>query len=207
MSDVRVGSKTEVAALRRDVCFAPVSGHRQAVSACPKKVPNPEVAPFNWERANHGPNMTAVSAVSVRLIMWHGQPRPQVVAASQSAKSAQSSAHDCYDRHQYSRWFRAPLPAEPAHRSLGAAVFEADGQSRDRRLAVGQAAHQCARANSRRADCNARRQRDGRRIAFFPDPVPAPLEVWRAEMRVLGWIEGRDYIVIQSGFEREAAAH
>jgi hypothetical protein len=29
-------SKTEVAALRRDVCFAPVSGHRQAVSACPK---------------------------------------------------------------------------------------------------------------------------------------------------------------------------
>ena len=40
-----------------------------------------------------------------------------------------------------------------------------------------------------------------RRIAFFPDPVPAPLEVWRAEMRVLGWIEGRDYIVIQSGFE------
>src|SRR5258706_2949245 len=33
---VRLGSKTEVAALRRDVCFAPVSGHRQAVSACPK---------------------------------------------------------------------------------------------------------------------------------------------------------------------------
>jgi hypothetical protein len=31
-----MGSKTEVAALRRDVCFAPVSGHRQAVSACPK---------------------------------------------------------------------------------------------------------------------------------------------------------------------------
>ena len=31
------GSKTEVAALRRDVCFAPVSGHRQAVSACPKR--------------------------------------------------------------------------------------------------------------------------------------------------------------------------
>ncbi len=30
------GSKTEVAALRQDVCFAPVSGHRQAVSACPK---------------------------------------------------------------------------------------------------------------------------------------------------------------------------
>jgi hypothetical protein len=32
----RLGSKTEVAALRRDVCFAHVSGHRQAVSACPK---------------------------------------------------------------------------------------------------------------------------------------------------------------------------
>jgi hypothetical protein len=28
--------KTEVADLRRDVCFAPESGHRQAVSACPK---------------------------------------------------------------------------------------------------------------------------------------------------------------------------
>ena len=33
--DIRVESKTEVAALRRDVCFASVSGHRQAVSACP----------------------------------------------------------------------------------------------------------------------------------------------------------------------------
>src|SRR6266849_2473186 len=30
------GSKTEVAALQRDVCFAPVSGHRRGVSACPK---------------------------------------------------------------------------------------------------------------------------------------------------------------------------
>jgi hypothetical protein len=29
-ANVSVGSKTEVAALRRDVCFAPVSGHRQA---------------------------------------------------------------------------------------------------------------------------------------------------------------------------------
>ena len=28
--------KPEVAALWRDVCIAPVSGHRQAVSACPK---------------------------------------------------------------------------------------------------------------------------------------------------------------------------
>jgi hypothetical protein len=32
-------SKTEVAALRRDVCFTPVSGHRQAVSAGPKSAP------------------------------------------------------------------------------------------------------------------------------------------------------------------------
>jgi hypothetical protein len=32
----RSGSNSEVAALRRDVCFAPVNGHRQAVSACPK---------------------------------------------------------------------------------------------------------------------------------------------------------------------------
>src|SRR5258707_10795845 len=31
-----LGQKPEVAALRRDVCFAPVSGHRQAVLACPK---------------------------------------------------------------------------------------------------------------------------------------------------------------------------
>jgi hypothetical protein len=28
--------KSEVAALPRDVCFAPVSGRRQAISACPK---------------------------------------------------------------------------------------------------------------------------------------------------------------------------
>ena len=34
--DVCLGSKPEVPALRRDVCFTPVSGHRQAVSACPK---------------------------------------------------------------------------------------------------------------------------------------------------------------------------
>src|SRR5258708_40362394 len=34
--DVAFGSKTEVAALRRGVCFAPVSGHRQAVLACPQ---------------------------------------------------------------------------------------------------------------------------------------------------------------------------
>jgi putative ABC transport system substrate-binding protein len=40
-----------------------------------------------------------------------------------------------------------------------------------------------------------------RRIAFFPDPVPATLEVWRADMHVLGWTEERDFIVMQSGIE------
>lgn len=40
-----------------------------------------------------------------------------------------------------------------------------------------------------------------RRIAFFPDLVPVGLEIWRAEMRVLGWTEGRDFIVMQSGIE------
>src|SRR5258708_4765983 len=38
------------------------------------------------------------------------------------------------ERHCDPRWFQAPLPAEPAHRSLGAIVFKADGQSRDRWL-------------------------------------------------------------------------
>jgi uncharacterized protein (TIGR00369 family) len=45
-----------------------------------------------------------------------------------------------HEQHCYPRWFRAPLPAEPVHRSLGAIVFKANGQSRDRR--VGQAAYQ-----------------------------------------------------------------
>ena len=40
-----------------------------------------------------------------------------------------------------------------------------------------------------------------RRIAFFPNPVPAMLEDWRADMLVLGWTEGRDFIVMQSGIE------
>jgi hypothetical protein len=40
-------SKTEVAALRRYVCIAPVSGHRQAVSACPKAADSVEKA-FGW---------------------------------------------------------------------------------------------------------------------------------------------------------------
>jgi putative ABC transport system substrate-binding protein len=40
-----------------------------------------------------------------------------------------------------------------------------------------------------------------RRIATFPDLLPAVLEAWRAEMRALGWIEERDYIVVQSGIE------
>ena len=38
--DVGFGSKTEVAAFRRDVCFAPVSELRQAGSACPKSAIN-----------------------------------------------------------------------------------------------------------------------------------------------------------------------
>jgi hypothetical protein len=36
VADVRSGSKPEVAAVRRHVRFAPINGHRQAVSACPK---------------------------------------------------------------------------------------------------------------------------------------------------------------------------
>lgn len=40
-----------------------------------------------------------------------------------------------------------------------------------------------------------------RRIAFLPDLYPAALEAWRADMRVLGWIEGQDFIVMQSGIE------
>ncbi len=40
-----------------------------------------------------------------------------------------------------------------------------------------------------------------RRIAFFPDLNPVPLEYWRADMRVLGWIEGQDFIVLPSGIE------
>jgi putative ABC transport system substrate-binding protein len=40
-----------------------------------------------------------------------------------------------------------------------------------------------------------------KRIAFIPDLVPATLEIWRAEMRILGWTEGQDFIVMQSGIE------
>jgi len=40
-----------------------------------------------------------------------------------------------------------------------------------------------------------------RRIAFFPDLIPTTLESWRADMRVLGWTEGRDFIVMQSGID------
>jgi putative tryptophan/tyrosine transport system substrate-binding protein len=41
-----------------------------------------------------------------------------------------------------------------------------------------------------------------RRIAFFPDLIPATFEDWRADMHVLGWTEGRDFIVMQSGVEQ-----
>ena len=36
---------------------------------------------------------------------------------------------------------------------------------------------------------------------FLPDPIPVSLADWRAEMRDLGWSEGRDFIIIQSGIE------
>jgi putative tryptophan/tyrosine transport system substrate-binding protein len=39
------------------------------------------------------------------------------------------------------------------------------------------------------------------RITFLPDLHPATLEAWRAEMRVLGWIEGQDFVIMQSGKE------
>jgi ABC-type uncharacterized transport system substrate-binding protein len=40
-----------------------------------------------------------------------------------------------------------------------------------------------------------------KRIAFFPDLHPVALEYWQADMRVLGWIEGQDFIVLPSGIE------
>jgi putative tryptophan/tyrosine transport system substrate-binding protein len=40
-----------------------------------------------------------------------------------------------------------------------------------------------------------------RRIAFFPDLNPVALEYWQADMRVLGWIEGQDFIVLPSEIE------
>jgi putative ABC transport system substrate-binding protein len=40
-----------------------------------------------------------------------------------------------------------------------------------------------------------------KRIAFFPDLPLRILDEWRADMRVLGWIDERDYVVMQSGFE------
>jgi putative ABC transport system substrate-binding protein len=40
-----------------------------------------------------------------------------------------------------------------------------------------------------------------KRIAFFPDLNPVQLEYWQADMRVLGWIEGQDFILLPSGME------
>jgi len=40
-----------------------------------------------------------------------------------------------------------------------------------------------------------------KRIAFFPDLHQVALEYWQEDMRVLGWIEGQDFIVLQSGIE------
>ena len=45
-----------------------------------------------------------------------------------------------------------------------------------------------------------------RRIAFFPNLLPPMLSDWRTEMRALGWIEGQDYIVIQSGIGIEVGS-
>ena len=40
-----------------------------------------------------------------------------------------------------------------------------------------------------------------KRIVFFPDLRQVTLEYWHADMRVLGWIEGRDFIILPSGIE------
>jgi putative tryptophan/tyrosine transport system substrate-binding protein len=40
-----------------------------------------------------------------------------------------------------------------------------------------------------------------KRIVFVPDPVPAILADWRADMGDLGWTDGQDYIVIKSEIE------
>ena len=40
-----------------------------------------------------------------------------------------------------------------------------------------------------------------KRIAFFPDLHQVALEYWQADMRVLGWIEGQDFIVLPSEIE------
>jgi hypothetical protein len=40
-----------------------------------------------------------------------------------------------------------------------------------------------------------------KRIAFFPDLNPVAREYWQADMRVFGWIEGQDFIVLPSGIE------
>ena len=52
---VRLGSKTEVAVLRRDVCFAPVSGHRQLGGARPLCA---------MKRLMHRSNLTGYSMTS-----------------------------------------------------------------------------------------------------------------------------------------------
>jgi putative tryptophan/tyrosine transport system substrate-binding protein len=40
-----------------------------------------------------------------------------------------------------------------------------------------------------------------KRIAFFPDLHQVALEYWQADMRVVGWIDGQDFIVLPSGIE------
>lgn len=40
-----------------------------------------------------------------------------------------------------------------------------------------------------------------KQIVFLPNLNLISLEDWRADMRVLGWTEGRDFVVAQSGIE------
>ena len=40
-----------------------------------------------------------------------------------------------------------------------------------------------------------------KRIAFLPDLVPLTLDDWRADMRALGWTEGKDFIIMPSGVD------
>src|SRR6202035_3768175 len=82
-------------------------------------------------------------------------------ARSSSMTATIATARAAHDRFRHSRRFRTPLPSEPAHRSLGAIVFEADGQSRDHWIAAPHAAHQFAWTDSRRTDRGACGQCDG----------------------------------------------
>ena len=80
-----MGLKTEVAALRRDVCFTLASGHRQAVSACPTSAPEVRTAEppslLLWDarkaRRPHGGKLNDYLAIfrpdKVRCTLWLGE--------------------------------------------------------------------------------------------------------------------------------------